>query len=97
MGYLCNSILALNNGKNSFLLNWRRLDETMSVDTSEYSFFQAHIIEALDDFIPVSDEFFLFYKNDENDALKPKWGETYPVELELRSRFSSPLQLNLCF
>lgn len=99
MGYLSNSILALNNGKDAFLLNWRRLNETMSIDTSEYSFFQSHIIEALDYFIPVGDEFFLFYKwNDENDARNQKWGETYPaVWLELRSRFSSPLQLKLCF
>lgn len=59
--YLCDSILSLDDRKNSFLLNWRRFNKTMAIDTSEYSFFQAHIIEALDYLFPVSDEFFFFY------------------------------------
>lgn len=60
--YLSNSILTLDNREDSFLLNWRRLNETVTVDSSEYSFFKSHIVEALNYIIPVGDEFFFVYK-----------------------------------
>ena len=81
MVYLCNSILALNDGKNSFLLNWRRLDETMTVDSSQYSFFKSHIVETFDYFIPVSFKFFFIYYTALLDIIAQKREECLPCSV----------------
>jgi hypothetical protein len=60
--YLSNSILALDNWENSLLLNWRRFNKTMTVDSSEYTFFKSHVVEAFDDFFPIGSELFFIYE-----------------------------------
>lgn len=59
--YLSDSILALDDGQNTLLLNWRRLNETVAIDSSEYSFFEAHVVEAFYDLFPVGLELFFIY------------------------------------
>jgi hypothetical protein len=67
--YLSNSILSLDNWEYSLLLNWRRLDKTVTVDTSENSFFKSHIVEALDDLFPVGLEVLFIYGDDYSTSL----------------------------
>ena len=62
--YLSDSILALDYRKNSFLLNRRWFDETVTIDSSEYSFLQTHIVKTFDRHIPVCVKLFLFYTYD---------------------------------
>ncbi len=46
--YLSDSILALDNGENSFLLNGGGLDETITVDSSEHFLLETEVVELLD-------------------------------------------------
>lgn len=50
---LSNSIVTLNDWKNTFLLNWRWLVETITINTSENFFFKTEIIEFLGRLVPV--------------------------------------------
>jgi len=56
---LSNGIMPLNDRENTFLLNWRWFIKTISINTSEYLFFEAHVIKLFSWLIPIWFEIFV--------------------------------------
>jgi len=71
--YLSDCIVSLNNWKDTFTLDWRRLIKTIAVNTSKRLLFQSHIIKPINWFIPIWLQIFIICKI--NDMLLNKgWG-----------------------
>lgn len=51
--YLSDGVVALNNGQDTFLLDWRGLVETISVNSSQNLLSKTHVIKPINWFIPI--------------------------------------------
>lgn len=51
--YLGNSVLTLDKGEDTFALNWGRVFETITVDTTQDFLPQAHVVKLINFQVPV--------------------------------------------